>query len=105
MLRAQGAQAVAVDVLLEERRSLSNANYMVDEISAVAGSLIGNLQEQGSTMKAAHRKVLDLRSSLGLSNSLMRMIQRRTLGDTIIVYGGIAVILVLVGLIFWWLKR
>ena len=94
-----------MDALLQERQSATSASSMVDELSALAGSVLGNLQGQRGTLKAAHRKVLDVRTSLGMSNSVMRMVERRTAGDTILVCGGFAVLLSLVGLVFWWLRR
>jgi hypothetical protein len=38
--------------------------------------------------QAAHKKVLDVANTLGLSNSLIRIIERREGMDKLIVYGG-----------------
>ena len=48
----------------------------------------GNLREQRSTLKGAHRKILDIANTLGLSNTVMRLIERRTYQDRFILYGG-----------------
>ena len=37
-------------------------------------------------MQRAHMKALEMANTLGLSNSLMRVIQRRTSGDKVLVY-------------------
>lgn len=48
----------------------------------------------------AHMKALEISNTLGLSNSLMRVIQRRTTGDRVLVYGGMVVVCVLLYLVF-----
>lgn len=47
-----------------------------------------SLHEQGSTLKGIHKKVLDVASSLGMSSTVMRMIDRRHEGDKYILFGG-----------------
>ena len=65
---------------------------------------MGALRDQRSVLKGAHRRVLDIASSLGVSSSLMRIIERRTTGDRIIVYGGSLVVLLVLG-VAWWLTN
>ena len=45
-------------------------------------------------------KALEMSNTLGLSNSLMRVIQRRTTGDRVLVYGGMVVVCVLLYVVF-----
>lgn len=66
---------------------------------------MGSLKTQRSTLKSAHRKVLDVASSLGLSANLMRLIERRTTADKILVYGGMVLVTLLVALIYWFMLR
>lgn len=66
---------------------------------------MGSLKTQRSTLKSAHRKVLDVASSLGLSSNLMRLIERRTTADKILVYGGMVLVTLLVALIYWFMLR
>ena len=49
-------------------------------------------------------QVLDVLSSIGLSDSLLRMIDRRQRLDAIIVYGGMLLAVLLVLLIWWFFK-
>lgn len=41
-----------------------------------------------NVLQSAHRKMLDTLNSVGLSDSLLRVIERRQLLDKVIVYGG-----------------
>ena len=100
---AQRADAVAVDSSLRERTSLLSSHAMLDDVTAAAGSVMGALKDQRSVMKGAHKRVLDIASSLGVSNSLMKIIERRTAGDRVLVYGGSAFILLLL-LAVWWFR-
>ena len=49
-------------------------------------------------MQAAHKKVLDVANTMGLSQSLIRIIERREFVDKMIVYVGI---LLTLGLLAW----
>jgi len=104
-VHSQGTASVTVDALLAERTSVAHSHSMVDEFTDLAGSVLGSLRQQRGVMKSAHRKVLDVASTLGMSNTLMRMIERRTTGDKILVYGGTLLIVALIVLIWYWVAR
>jgi Golgi SNAP receptor complex protein 2 len=54
--------------------------------------------------QATHRKVLDVLNRVGLSDSLLRLADRRHRMDKLLVYGGMLVVVLIVGLLYWWLK-
>lgn len=54
--------------------------------------------------QATHRKVLDVLNRVGLSDSLLRLADRRMRMDKLIVYGGMLLVLLVVGGLYWWLK-
>ena len=58
------------------------------------------LGQQRSALKGIERKVLDLANTLGVSNSVMRVIERRQLVDKAIVYGGMLLTLWLLWFVF-----
>ena len=58
------------------------------------------MHEQRDRLKSAHRKALDVLNSAGLSDSLLRVIDRRQKMDAHLVYGGM-VVTVLFMLLFW----
>ena len=100
---AQRSDAVAADSSLRERTSLLSSHAMLDEVSAAADSVLGALKDQRGVLKGAHKRVLDIAATLGMSNSLMKIIERRTVGDRVLVYGGSAFILLLL-LAVWWFR-
>lgn len=77
-----------LDHALEHNNSLGNANRGMDDLLGSGQSILDNLREQRSTLKSAHKRVLDLMNTLGLSNTVMRLIERRTYQDKFILYGG-----------------
>ena len=100
---AQRAEAVAVDSSLRERASLLGSHAAMDEAAAAAAGVMGALRDQRGVLKGAHRRVLDVAAALGVSNSLMKIIERRTAGDRVLVYGGSAFVLLLI-LAVWWFR-
>lgn len=95
------SQAVAIDAMLSERTSLSHSTAMIDDFTSLATNVLSSLKSQRGTLKSAHRRALDMAASLGLSNSLMRVIERRTKADKILVYGGMAFVLFFLFVIWW----
>ncbi len=94
--------AVAVDAFLAERASLTRSHAVMDDITAAAENVLGSLKFQRNTLKNVHRKVLDVGSALGVSTNLMRMIERRTTGDKILVYGGMVIVTLLLLVVLRW---
>lgn len=97
----QGVRAVAVDALLSERSSIASSHTLIDEYTELADNVLGSLRAQRGVMKSAHKKVLDVATTLGISTTLMRVIERRTTGDKILVYGGALVVLMILGIVIW----
>lgn len=77
-----------IDHALKHNDSLGNANREMDNLLGSGHSVLENLKEQRNTLKSAHKKVLDLMNTLGISNTVMRLIERRTYQDKFILYGG-----------------
>ncbi len=98
---AGGAHAIAVDALVSERNSIESSHRMMNEIGSAAESIMTSLRSQRGMLKSAHKKVLDVSSLLGVSSTLLRVIERRTLGDRVLVYGGMVLIVLLICLIYW----
>ena len=64
-------------------------------------NILGNLRDQKGILKDAQRKVLDVMNTLGLSNTVMRLIERRTAQDKWIFWGGVAITLVVMTLVIY----
>lgn len=54
-------------------------------------SVLDDVRLQNDTLKNVKRKILNVASALGLSNTLLRMIERRSTSDKYVLYGGMFV--------------
>jgi Golgi SNAP receptor complex protein 2 len=76
-----------------------NANRGVDDLLLSGAGILENLRDQRMTMKGAHRRLYDIANTLGLSNTTMRLIERRAYQDQFILFGGMVFTLIVIGLI------
>ena len=83
-----GTTSIAMDHALEHNQFVHNSQKGVNYLINSGSTIIGNLREQRSTLKGAHRKILDIANTLGLSNTVRCLIERRTYQDRFILYGG-----------------
>ena len=77
----------------------------LDHLTGNAMSVLGALSDQRSSLKGVQRKVLDIASTLGVSNSVLRAIESRQFWDKILVYGGMLLTLALLWLVFVRMRR
>lgn len=91
------------DANIEHNNKLLNANRHVDDMLSQGSSILENLHGQHMSLKGVRRKILDLTNMLGLSNTVMRAIERRTTQDRIILFGGMILTLVLMYFLYCWL--
>lgn len=82
-----------------ENPDLQNANTGVDDMLRSGSGILDNLKDQRSTLKGAHRRVMDLANTLGLSNTTMRLVERRAHEDKYILVGGMVVTLLIIVLV------
>lgn len=66
-------------------------------------SILDNLREQRSKLKGAHRRLMDLGNTLGLSNTTMRLIERRAREDKYILIGGMVITLIVISFVIVYL--
>ena len=78
---------------------------MVQEALATGGAALAAMAGQRDTLKRAQRKALDVVHGLGLSDSLLRLIERRQKLDSALAYGGMAVVTLVVLWAWWHFKR
>ncbi|KAF8056259.1 MEMB11 [Scenedesmus sp. PABB004] len=112
-------EAADRDELLARAEAGRRVKDEMDEEAAVAGHIgrsrryLGEMFEQGTSIlagmsanreriKAAQTKVLDVINSVGLGESVLKMIERRHRTDAYIAVGGmVATVLLTIGLIWW----
>ncbi|KAF8768181.1 Golgi SNAP receptor complex member 2-like [Argiope bruennichi] len=90
---------IMIDHSLQHNTSLQNANRGMDDLLGSGNSILTNLREQRVTLKGAHKKILDIANTLGLSNTVMRLIEKRTYQDKYVLFGGMFVTCVIMFLV------
>ena len=83
--------SVMIDAALQHNTKLNDVNREMDNLLGSGSSILTNLQEQRFTLKGAHKKILDIANTLGMSNTVMRFIERRTSQDRYILFAGMIV--------------
>nr|CAD7194178.1 unnamed protein product [Timema douglasi] len=99
----EGDTSILMDHSLQHNSALQNANHGVDDMLKSGAGILENLRDQRSTLKGAHRRLYDIANTLGLSNTTMRLIERRAYQDKFILLGGMLVTTFLITLIIVYL--
>ena len=85
---------------MNHNTKLNDAHRGMDELLVSGSGVLQNLREQRVSLKGVQRKVLDIAKTLGLSNTVLRLIERRTYQDKFILYGGMIVCCVIMYLVW-----
>lgn len=80
--------SITVDYLNQEQISLQNSHRNVDEMLHTGSNILETLKYNRETIKGAHRRIIDLANTLGLSNATITIIERRVVQDKYILIGG-----------------
>ncbi|XP_073145499.1 membrin-11-like [Henckelia pumila] len=80
--------------------SVRRSSQLLEDTFASGVAILSKYSEQRERLKRAQRKALDVLNTLGLSNSLLRLIERRNRVDKWIKYAGM-VFTVIVIFFFW----
>jgi len=94
--------ALYIDHSLQHHSSLTSVGRSLDEIWENGYAVLDNLRSQKSSLKNAHRRLLDVTNMLSLSNTLMRVIERRTTKDRFLFYGLVGITAVVIVASFWY---
>ncbi|XP_074271046.1 membrin-11-like [Silene latifolia] len=101
--RANGESSHVMRIFDDETQALQaarNSSRMLEEAYSTGVAILSKFSEQRESMKSAHRKLLDVLNTMGLSNSVLRLIERRNRVDTWIKYTGM--VLTFIVLIMMW---
>ncbi|NXX41030.1 GOSR2 protein, partial [Tricholaema leucomelas] len=82
------ATSIPIDESLQFNESLQSAHRGVDELLGSGTSILQGLRDQRVTLKGTQKKLLDVANMLGLSNTVMRLIEKRALQDKYLMAGG-----------------
>ncbi|NP_955982.1 Golgi SNAP receptor complex member 2 [Danio rerio] len=80
--------SIPIDETLQFNSSLQNAHRGMDDLLGSGSSILNGLRDQRSTLKGTHKKMLDVANMLGLSNTVMRLIEKRASQDKFIMMAG-----------------
>ncbi|KAJ3600438.1 hypothetical protein NHX12_031421 [Muraenolepis orangiensis] len=80
--------SIPMDETLNMNSNLHNAHRGMDDLLGSSSSILNGLRDQRGALKGTHKKMLDVANMLGLSNTVMRLIERRATQDKLIMVGG-----------------
>jgi len=80
--------SIMIDRALEHQAALGRTNRYMDDVLGQGAEILQSLQDQRDVLKGAKRKLLDVANSLGMSDTVIRLIERRSVGDKYILIGG-----------------
>ena len=100
-----GEHAITIDAQARESRQLNDAGAQLDALQEHAMSSLNALMAQRSSLKGVQKKVLDMAATLGLSNNVLRMIERREFWDKVLLYGGMLATLALIWFVMRYMRR
>lgn len=95
--------AIGIDVEtadLEAKERIRRSKQVAEEAYQTGVATLTAMAGQRDVLKNAHRKVLDVLNTVGMSDSVLRIAERRIAMDKLIAYGGM---LLVCGLIVFWL--
>ncbi|KAF9616359.1 hypothetical protein IFM89_029613 [Coptis chinensis] len=89
-----------VDDEAQAMQSARNSSKMLEEALDTGVAILSKYAGQREVLKRAQRKALDTLNTIGLSNSVLKLIERRHRVDKWVAYTGMAVTIILV-YAFW----
>ncbi|XP_029423814.1 Golgi SNAP receptor complex member 2-like isoform X1 [Nannospalax galili] len=72
---------IPMDESLQFNSSLQNIHHGMDDLIGDRHSILEGLRVQRLTLKGTQKKILDIANMLGLSNTVMRLIEKRAFQD------------------------
>ncbi|XP_036380382.1 Golgi SNAP receptor complex member 2 [Megalops cyprinoides] len=96
--------SIPIDDTLQFNSSLHSAHRGMDELLGSGSGILDGLRDQRGTLKGTHKKMLDVANMLGLSNTVMRLIEKRAFQDKFIMMGGMLVTCVVMFLVIRYLS-
>jgi golgi SNAP receptor complex member 2 len=92
------------DLEIAENSSLSNSNAMMNDYLHTGRETLSELLSQKERLKNVQTKVLDILNLLGISNSIMRAVEKRDVFDKYLVIGGMVLTLLVLAFVIFYLR-
>ncbi|RWR80376.1 hypothetical protein CKAN_00901100 [Cinnamomum micranthum f. kanehirae] len=103
--RASGESAHVLRIFDEEAQGMQsarNSSLMLDDAYNTGVAILTKYSEQRDRLKRAQRKALDILNTVGLSNSVLKLIEKRHRIDKWIAYAGMLMTIVIVYAFWRW---
>ncbi|CAG2183455.1 unnamed protein product, partial [Oppiella nova] len=65
----------------DENTRLKSFNTNLDDMIASGSNILSSLRDQRGFLKGAHKRLIDIGNTLGMSNTVMRLIEKRGVTD------------------------
>lgn len=87
--RKKDHEAISMDgYMSQEQEKLFRSHREIDDMLAQGSDVLGSLRNQRDMLKSTRTRVLDIANTLGMSNTVMRFIEKRSSKDKVILFGG-----------------
>jgi len=83
---------------------LNRSVTIARDVEDAGYSILGGIGHQNEQIKTIQKKVYDIGITLGLSKSVMKVIERKQFVDKLLVYGGMLVTLAILFLLWYYLR-
>lgn len=93
---------ILIDHNLQHQQSLVNANKNTDSLLQIGSTMLSNIRDQGMTMKSTQLRIRNIANALALSNTTMRLIEKRVKEDKYVLLGGMGVTLVIIFIVIYY---
>ncbi|XP_050515629.1 probable Golgi SNAP receptor complex member 2 [Diabrotica virgifera virgifera] len=91
--------SINIDYAVQHQGSLQNAHRGVDEMLVTGNNTLDSLRSQRATLKGAHKRIMDMANTLGLSNHTMKLIEKRVHEDKFIFLLGVFITVIVIILV------
>mmetsp|Transcript_9035 Transcript_9035/g.12420 ORF Transcript_9035/g.12420 Transcript_9035/m.12420 type:complete len:215 (-) Transcript_9035:30-674(-) len=89
---------------VRESESLDRASRNARDIEDAGYSILSGIGQQNEKLKDIQKRLYDIGMTLGLSKSIMRVIERRQTQEKIILFGGMATTLLIIFLLWYYVR-
>lgn len=87
---------IDIEAISKEHKNLNDAHSNLDALLQHAGEVHGAVGRQGQALRGIQRRTLNLLSTLGMSNDVLRSIERQLMGDKLLLVVGMLLTLGLI---------
>lgn len=99
---ANSETSIEIDHSLQHHTAMTGAHRGVDDMIMTGHGVLDSLKSQRETLKGAQKRILDIGNTLGLSNHTMKIIEKRISEDKYVLFGGMAVTLLVIILVIYY---